>query len=583
MLLPGLTRRTAAALLPASSRANGSRSRSAAGAMAAASASSARDDGGAARSNPSTARRPPRCAHVLLERDEPSLAAALARELGLPSERVGALMRLGAVHFCLVPPPLQPGGPVDASVGDAGAARARAAALERWGAHSRLSSPRRVYADLAPCPAHSFARVHLRPWRMPPPPGGGDPAAAAAAAMRLLHVSEGCVVVDKPPGLPVPPAVDNVVDCAAHLAAGLLPGAAPGGGSGKKDGAGGGGGGGRWGRGVRARGAEEAAILDALEEAAAGAAAPAALRPVHRLDTGTSGVLVLARTQAFASWWSGRQRARTEAAASVEEVGEGEAGATTGEEDRRHATKLYRCLTFAPHPPPPGTHVHWAITRYRPEEVEEEEEVTAAGGGGGGDRGAPPPPPLPERTLMFGSRAEADRFLAAAGPGARAGRLLRRAGGNAAAVTPAAAKRCELEVVSARRVGRLSPSARAAFCPGSGGEEEEGDAWEALVELRTGRTHQIRAQLAALGCPLAGDALYASSSSSAAAPPAGGVGGVGGGSDWQSLPLGLQAAELRVYDPEGRMGAASDGGWASFRAAPPWWWGEGEGDEEEGG
>lgn len=60
-------------------------------------------------------------------------------------------------------------------------------------------------------------------------------------------------------------------------------------------------------------------------------------------------------------------------------------------------------------------------------------------------------------------------------------------------------QRCELEVLSVRSV-QLAPCAMALGWPSS--------AFESLILLKTGRTHQIRAQLAAEGHPLLGDTLY---------------------------------------------------------------------------
>ena len=51
------------------------------------------------------------------------------------------------------------------------------------------------------------------------------------------------------------------------------------------------------------------------------------------------------------------------------------------------------------------------------------------------------------------------------------------------------------------------------------------------IELLTGKYHQIRAQLAYIGCPIAGDTLY-------------------GGTTWQREGIGLHASELHFNHPE---------------------------------
>lgn len=68
--------------------------------------------------------------------------------------------------------------------------------------------------------------------------------------------------------------------------------------------------------------------------------------------------------------------------------------------------------------------------------------------------------------------------------------------------------RCELEVLECKEVLWPATEAEAKYRIKDSGWETKKFAYECKVEILTGRTHQIRAQFAALGAPLIGDSMY---------------------------------------------------------------------------
>ena len=255
---------------------------------------------------------------------------------------------------------------------------------------------------------------------------------------------------------------------------------------------------------------------------------PSTLRVTHRLDSSTSGVLVLGKT-----------------AEAVREFNESVAK-TPGSKE---IVKSYAALVYAKHAVPLGLMTHWMYP------------------------GPFGPGAFHGRTLRR-SRA---RLLRSSADGERGDDT----GGQG---TGKRWKRCELRVVSCDRAtqsqvdtwrtlfDRELERARKPFDGGaddplvSGGDSPGGDSpgasvWVVRVELVTGRTHQVRAQLAAAGAPLLGDSLYAPMAGSLhdrdderAAEEAWGRMERGTVPDW---PVALHAETLRWGD-------------SVFSTSPPW-------------
>ncbi|MEW5310609.1 MAG: hypothetical protein WDW38_002391 [Sanguina aurantia] len=289
----------------------------------------------------------------------------VSEALELPVELIQRLLWFGAVYHCLVPPlppPAKAAGMLPEDL--ARMVEATKAAKLKHGKNPALGIPRRVSEDVHV--AGGYLRIHVHPVRFPA-------VYKADWARRIIVEEGGFVVVNKPAGVQVVPRVDNVRESLLACVEKVL---------GVKEGS---------------------------------------LKPPHRLDVGTEGVVVLCKDTVHANAFR----------------------LLLSQKDSGCLQKHYRCLVASP--PPLGILVHHVLENNR-----------VAG-------------EMPH-TLVVQEGSEG-------------------------------CVRCELVVEQVEAVEVTDPVAAA---------EWGRHAYEVNILLKTGRTHQIRVQLAAIGCPLLGDVLYTS-------------------------------------------------------------------------
>lgn len=331
----------------------------------------------------------------------------VSQALELPEAFVDELIRFGAVYSCPVIPDTAP-----STASSEELAQIRDESVRRVGKHPGLRQPRRVSAQDV-VHRYAYCRVHVHPKRFPA-------YYRHDWSQRVVYENAHCVVVNKPPGCQVPPRVDNVLECLT-----------------------------RW-------------IQDLLE-------LEMELKPVHRLDTGTEGLVVLAKTTEFARYFQ-----RLLNSGGVE--------------------KRYRALTLEK--PQNKTLRHWIEANHH-------------------TRGCP------RRSLISETPSRRGAYA-------------------------------ELEIVKTRKM-RLSEEAQRHW--------SVTEAFESTIDLKTGRTHQIRVQLAFEGFPLLGDGLYGSLSTQEAES----FGSEDGCLGLQATSLRFNDSCLHVYFEDAESGTLS------LNAGDPWW------------